>query len=104
MSIIKQQIALTCGRLTRLTEDIFSRANLTLRDLLGDQVGSRGHRALIVMNETLQRAKTGFLNELQAHLKRHAKHEINLLIIVNSISELCDYQAAREQSHIPARA
>ena len=72
--------------------------------MLAVQVNSRGHRALTVMDEILFHAQTALLNQVQAYFKRHGKHEMNPLINVNSISELCDRQTGREQSVISVRA
>ena len=104
MSIIQQQIAVTYGHLMRFIQDIFSRANLTLRDILADQVDSRVHRAVMVMDEALCRAQPSLLNQVPAHFERHEEHEMNLPIVVKSIYELRDRQAGREQSVILVRA
>ncbi|MDP7051707.1 MAG: hypothetical protein QF600_07265 [Verrucomicrobiota bacterium] len=72
--------------------------------MLADQVDSRGHRALMVMDETLYHAQPGLLDQVQAYFRRPGKHEMNLPVVVKSISKLCDRQADRGQSVIPVRA
>ena len=71
MSKIVKQIDVSYRHQVRFTHDLFSKTNLTLRDILSDQADSRIHRVLVVMDEALCRAQPGLVGEVRAYFEQH---------------------------------
>ena len=71
MSKIVKQIDVSYRYQVRFTHDLFSKTNLTLRDILSDQAGSRIHRVLVVMDEALRHAQPGLVGEVRTYFEQH---------------------------------
>jgi len=71
VNIIERQIDVTYRHQVRFTHDVFSTANLTLRDTIADQANAQVHRVLTVMDEAMCRAQPGLVDQVRAYFDRH---------------------------------